>query len=82
MTETLKSTPVVEQIDLGPLEEFPVGRFKVVDVDGRAIGVLRGEADVLFAILDHCPHRAAPVCRVTSGPLAGDVRAHRCYVLS
>lgn len=63
MTETLKSTPVVEQIDLGPLDEFPVGSFKVIDVDSRAIGVLRSEVDELFAVLNHCPHRAAPVCR-------------------
>lgn len=46
---------------LGRIEDFDEGRTRIVEVEGRSVGVFR-KADQLFGILNVCPHRAAPVC--------------------
>lgn len=52
---------------LGPLSGFPEDRMRIVEVEGREVGIVRrgGEA---FGLLNVCPHRAAPVCE---GELTG-----------
>src|ERR1700754_137335 len=52
---------------LGPFSEFPDGCVRVVEVEDRSVGVVRRGSE-LFAILNVCPHRAAPVCE---GELTG-----------
>jgi 3-phenylpropionate/trans-cinnamate dioxygenase ferredoxin subunit len=44
-----------------PASEIPAGARKIVEIDGRKIGVfnLNGE---YFALLDRCPHQAGPLC--------------------
>ncbi len=43
------------------VDEIPPGGRKIVDVEGRSIGVfnVRGE---YFAVLNRCPHQGGPLC--------------------
>jgi 3-phenylpropionate/trans-cinnamate dioxygenase ferredoxin subunit len=43
------------------VDEIAPGNRKIVDVDGRSIGVfnVRGE---YFAVLNRCPHQGGPLC--------------------
>jgi 3-phenylpropionate/trans-cinnamate dioxygenase ferredoxin subunit len=47
---------------VGTVDEIPPGQRKLVDVDGRSIGVfnVRGE---FFAVLNRCPHQGGPLCQ-------------------
>ncbi len=65
MTST---TTAGELVDVGALDEFPVGAFRVVDVDGMEIGVLRAADGSVRAIRNRCPHQHAPICE---GQLTG-----------
>lgn len=42
--------------------EIAPGRVKLVDVDGKEIGVFCHEEEY-YAVLNVCPHAPAPVCR-------------------
>ena len=45
-----------------PLDEAPAeGSVRIVEIDGRRIGLYR-VGDELFALADRCPHRGAPLC--------------------
>lgn len=46
---------------IGPVSDFPDGSHRVVDVDGRQIGVfnIRGS---FHALPNICPHQTGPVC--------------------
>lgn len=46
---------------IAPVREFPAGTRRIVEVDGRSIGVLniRGQ---FFALRNSCPHQGAPLC--------------------
>jgi nitrite reductase (NADH) small subunit len=48
---------------LGPLDEFPVGKFRIVTIDGKEIGILRMQDGEVHAVRNICPHKTAPVCR-------------------
>ncbi len=61
-------------LDLGPVEEFPTGRYRLFEVGRREIGVVRLADGSVHAVLNRCPHRGAPVCRgvVTSTLIPSD----------
>ncbi|MET4700411.1 nitrite reductase (NADH) small subunit [Constrictibacter sp. MBR-5] len=61
-------------LDLGPVEDFPTGRYRLFEVGRREIGVVRLADGSVHAVLNRCPHRGAPVCRgtVTSTLLPSD----------
>jgi 3-phenylpropionate/trans-cinnamate dioxygenase ferredoxin subunit len=46
---------------VGTVDEFPPGTRKVVEIDGRAVGIFNVNGE-LFALLNRCPHQAAPLC--------------------
>jgi 3-phenylpropionate/trans-cinnamate dioxygenase ferredoxin subunit len=50
-----------------PADELPPGSKRIVDVEGREIGVLNVDGR-LFAIRNVCPHQGAPLCE---GAVAG-----------
>lgn len=52
---------------VGRLDEFPEGAMRIVDVEGKRVGIVRRGEDA-YGILNVCPHRAAPVCE---GELTG-----------
>ncbi|MDH3785571.1 MAG: Rieske 2Fe-2S domain-containing protein, partial [Acidobacteriota bacterium] len=47
-----------EWVDVGPVDEFPAGRGRAVDVDGTRVAVFR-MPDGWYAIRDACPHSGA-----------------------
>lgn len=49
-------------VDLGPVEDFPEGKFRLVQLGKREIGVLRSRSGSIYAIANFCPHRGAPLC--------------------
>lgn len=47
---------------VAPVEEFPSGERRIVEVGGRSIGVFHvGER--FFAVRNRCPHQGGPLCR-------------------
>jgi nitrite reductase/ring-hydroxylating ferredoxin subunit len=48
--------------DVGPFDEFPLNAFRIFDLPVGSVGVVRTSKGV-YAIRNHCPHQAAPICR-------------------
>ncbi|SRR5260221_9747856 len=48
-------------VDVGPLEDFAPNEIRVVEVNGREIGIARWQGEV-YALRNVCPHQAGPVC--------------------
>jgi len=44
------------------VEELPPGERRIVEVDGRSIGVFNVKG-TYYALLNRCPHKAAPLCK-------------------
>jgi 3-phenylpropionate/trans-cinnamate dioxygenase ferredoxin subunit len=62
-----------DKIDICPLDELGEGEMRLVEVDGRKVGVFRCGGGELFAIEDRCSH--------DDGPLAeGEFDAGACTV--
>ncbi|HET6449588.1 MAG TPA: Rieske 2Fe-2S domain-containing protein [Conexibacter sp.] len=55
---------------IGTLADFPEGSHRVVEVDGRAIGVFNVKGE-LFGLPNICPHQTGPVCagKIVTGSL-------------
>lgn len=54
---TPKGTPHV----VAAVDELPPGSRKIVEIDGRSIGVLNVDGR-LHALMNNCPHHGAPLC--------------------
>ncbi len=46
---------------VGRVDDIPPGECKIVDVEGRSIGVFNVDGS-FYALLNRCPHQAAPLC--------------------
>ena len=46
---------------VGPVSEIPPGARKIVDANGRSIGVFNVHG-TYYALRNTCPHQAAPLC--------------------
>jgi 3-phenylpropionate/trans-cinnamate dioxygenase ferredoxin subunit len=46
---------------VGRISELPPGERKIVEVEGRSIGVFNVHGQ-LYALRNRCPHQAAPLC--------------------
>ncbi len=57
---------------VAPLSEFPPGSRRIVEVDGRSIGVLNVDGR-LYGLRNFCPHQGAPLClgKISGTTLAG-----------
>lgn len=55
--------PEEASFDLGSAEEFPTGQFRLFKAGRRELGVIRLADGRVYAVLNRCPHRGAPVCR-------------------
>jgi nitrite reductase/ring-hydroxylating ferredoxin subunit len=53
----------VEKVPVGAAEEFVVGKFRILTVGAREIGVIRLPGGTFRAVLNRCPHKGAPICR-------------------
>lgn len=51
------------QVEVGKVDEFSVGKFKIIEVDGREIGITRLANGEFRAVRNVCPHKGAPICR-------------------
>jgi nitrite reductase (NADH) small subunit len=47
---------------VGKVADFTDGKITIREVDGQSLGIFRHDGS-FSAILNICPHRAAPVCR-------------------
>ena len=47
----------------GKFEDLPVGKFKIIDMDGKEVGLLRFADGEVHAVRNMCPHKVAPICR-------------------
>lgn len=47
----------------GKLDEFPVGKFRIVNLGGTEVGIIRLKNGEIHAVRNMCPHKTAPVCR-------------------
>jgi nitrite reductase/ring-hydroxylating ferredoxin subunit len=46
---------------VGRISELPPGERKIVDVEGRSIGIFNVHGQ-FYALRNRCPHQAAPLC--------------------
>lgn len=58
---------------VGPVDELPVGAHKVVEINGRGIGIFNVGGE-LFALPNLCPHQLGPLC---TGKVSGTLVANR-----
>jgi nitrite reductase/ring-hydroxylating ferredoxin subunit len=66
------------KVVVGTVSDFADGGRKIVDVNGKSIGVFR-VGDRFYAIRNRCPHQFGPLCLGTLAPRAvsdgpGDLR--------
>lgn len=54
-------TTAATTVDLGPLEQIPVGEGRAFAVDGRQIAVFRLRDGRLRALSAVCPHKGGPI---------------------
>ena len=62
-----RALQVQREWPVAQISEIPLGGRKIVEVDGRSIGVFNVNG-TFVAVLNVCPHELAPVCL---GPLKG-----------
>jgi nitrite reductase (NADH) small subunit len=48
---------------IGRSRDFAVGEMKLVELNGREVGVIRLHNGELRAVMNRCPHKGAPICR-------------------
>ena len=67
----MTATAIAERHCVGTVEDFEEGRFRVFEIAGRPIGVVRTAAG-FFAVRNRCPHQGAEICggRVSGTMLA------------
>ena len=58
-----------------PVAELPPGERRVVEVNGRSIGIFNVHG-TFYALRNSCPHKAAPLCL---GPLTGLITGPEPY---
>jgi nitrite reductase (NADH) small subunit len=51
------------RFEVGKVEDFPIGKFRIIECEGRQIGIIRMDDGEMHAVLNRCPHKGAPVCR-------------------
>jgi nitrite reductase (NADH) small subunit len=59
----------VKEVDIGALDEFPIGQVREIVADGRVLAVGRTEEGV-FALDGLCPHQGGPLGK---GRLEGNI---------
>jgi nitrite reductase (NADH) small subunit len=67
--------PPLTRRPVGAVEDFPLGEFKVFEIGGRPVGVIR-TSQGFFAVRNRCPHQGADIC---AGRVAGTMVASRPF---
>lgn len=56
-------TPPIRKIRVGAAEDFVEGKFRILTVGSREIGVIRLRGGAFRAVLNRCPHKGAAICK-------------------
>lgn len=64
---------VRKEITVGPVAELPPGKHRVINVDGREIGVFNVDGN-FHALPNLCPHQIGPLCE---GRVSGTLIARK-----
>jgi len=54
-------SPKILMVNLGPINQIPIGQGQCFIVNGLAIAVFRPRSGGLFAMENRCPHRGGPL---------------------
>jgi 3-phenylpropionate/trans-cinnamate dioxygenase ferredoxin subunit len=76
-TATIDETSVPQTITVCPDSELPTGAMRLIEVDGRKIGVFRSDDGELYAIEDRCSHDDGPLAEGEFDPGACTVECPR-----
>jgi 3-phenylpropionate/trans-cinnamate dioxygenase ferredoxin subunit len=77
-TSTSDDEPAVsETIRVCRADELPAGTMKLIEADGRKVGVFRCQSGELFAIEDRCSHDDGPLAEGEFDPAACTVECPR-----
>jgi 3-phenylpropionate/trans-cinnamate dioxygenase ferredoxin component len=68
---------LTDTITVCRLEELPAGEMRLVEADGRKIGVFHGDDGELYAIEDRCSHDDGPLAEGEFDPGACTVECPR-----
>lgn len=60
LAESKMNSPA--RADAGSIDEFERGKFKLINLDGQEIGVMRLQNGEFRAVRNYCPHKGAPIC--------------------
>ena len=71
------TTEVNETLTVCRLDELPEGEMRLVEADGRKIGVFHATAGELYAIEDRCSHDDGPLAEGDFDPAACTVECPR-----
>lgn len=65
MSSNAKEQPqaAARRINVGKADDFPLREFRIVEVKGRQVGIIRISDNEVHAVLNRCPHKGAPVCK-------------------
>jgi nitrite reductase/ring-hydroxylating ferredoxin subunit len=50
-------------VEVGAVGDFAAGAIRIVEIDGREIGVALRNTGEFVAMRNHCPHKGAPLCK-------------------
>lgn len=53
--------------DVGSVDDFPKDELRLVTVGKHEIGVYRTSGGPIYAVLNYCPHKGAPLCEGAVG---------------
>jgi 3-phenylpropionate/trans-cinnamate dioxygenase ferredoxin subunit len=67
---------LVKRYNVARVTDFPPGTRRIVDADGRSIGVFNIHGQ-LFALRNSCPHQGAPLC---TGRIGGTTLPSKPFV--
>lgn len=55
------------KVDVGAVSEFEEAKLRIVEAEGRSIGIMRWQGEFLAA-RNQCPHMRAPICEGKVSP--------------
>src|SRR5205823_4913890 len=62
----MSTTRALVRYRVGAVDDFPQDRFRLFELDGRPVGVVR-TAQGFYAVRNRCPHQGADICAGTVG---------------
>ncbi len=76
-TTTISETSLSQTITVCPESDLPQGAMRLIEADGRKIGVFRSDDGELHAIEDRCSHDDGPLAEGEFDPAACTVECPR-----